>query len=416
VASRLSGRSSTSPDCLPSLSTRCPLVEDGLLRRQAVRDHMTAVLGREARGTAASGNVMRVRGPALYPAPAALAADQTMSSSSTPSSRTLGTRGGLVGEVPLVVEPSASSLAGPLVARLLVSQSPRFFSRHARPCGPRCGERGSQGVQAIHPVRSPPYDGEGLFDDGGDVVVPPERSVQHRLVHCVVGPGSLSGPCSSRRRSDYVFVSDVEVDEETLGTRGGLVGETPLVVEPSASSPGGVHWSLGCSFPNPRSSSAVTLTLAGHVVARGALRGFKQSTQLHSMLRSVEGLLDEIRRVTDDERERRAVGTQAVQIFRSAVRADRTTDGIGGKADDAAEVARKVRVVQTLKVHAAAQSLEDVGRVSGELTGTFMFASRLFIRLLRLSPQIRLCLRPRRRRRQDAGYSCALRLASARSR
>jgi hypothetical protein len=106
VASRLSGRSSTSPDCPPSLSARCPLVEDSLLRRQAVRDHMTAVLGREARGTAASGNV-------------------------------------------------------------------------------------------------------------------PERSVQHRLVHCVVGPGSLSGPCGSRRRSDYVFVSDVEVDEETLGTRGG---------------------------------------------------------------------------------------------------------------------------------------------------------------------------------------------------
>jgi hypothetical protein len=82
----------------------------------------------------------------------------------------------------------------------------------------------------------------------------PERSVQHRLVHCVVGPGSLSGPCGSRRRSDYVFVSDVdEVDGETLGTRAGLVGEAPVVVEPSASSPGGVHWSLGCSLSNPRS-------------------------------------------------------------------------------------------------------------------------------------------------------------------
>ena len=109
VASRLSGRSSTSPDCLPSLSARCPQIEDSLLRRQAVRDHMTAVLGREARGTAASGNVMRVRGPALYPAPAALAADQTMSSS---SSRTLGTRARFGWPPRVVVEPSASSPGG----------------------------------------------------------------------------------------------------------------------------------------------------------------------------------------------------------------------------------------------------------------------------------------------------------------
>ena len=193
VASRLSGRSSTSPDCLPSLSARCPLVEDGLLRRQAVRDHMAAVLGRETGRATTSGNVMRVRGPALYPAPAALATDQTMSSS---SSRTLGTRARFGWPLRVVVEPSASSLAGPLVARLLVSQSPRFFSHHARPCGPRCGERGSQGVQAIHPVHSPPCDGEGLFDDGGDVVVPPERSVQHRLVHCVGGPALYPAPAA----------------------------------------------------------------------------------------------------------------------------------------------------------------------------------------------------------------------------
>jgi hypothetical protein len=84
----------------------------------------------------------------------------------------------------------------------------------------------------------------------------PERSVQHRLVHCVVGPGSLSGPCGSHRRSDYVFVSDVdEVDEETLGTRAGLVGEAPVVVEPSTSSSCEVHWPLGCSLSNPLSSS-----------------------------------------------------------------------------------------------------------------------------------------------------------------
>ena len=78
-------------------------------------------------------------------------------------------------------------------------------------------------------------------------------------------------------------------------------------------------------------------------MARGALRRFKQSTQFHSLLRSEEGLLDEVRRVTDDERERRAIGTQAVQVFRAAVRADRTTwGGFGGKADDAAEVRGEV--------------------------------------------------------------------------
>jgi len=199
-------------------------LQDRFLSRKAVRDHMAAVLGGETGRAATSGNVMRVRGPALYPAPAALAADQTMSSS---SSRTLGTRARFGWPRRVVVEPSASSLAGPLVARLLVSQSPRFFSRHAHPCGSRCGERGSQGVQAIHPVRSPSYDGEGLFDDGGDVVVPPERGVQHGLV-------------------------------------------------------------------------------------------------------------------ADNKRERRAVGTQAVQVFRAAVAAERTTDGLGGKADDAAEVRGEV--------------------------------------------------------------------------
>lgn len=47
--------------------------------------------------------------------------------------------------------------------------------------------------------------------------------------------------------------------------------------------------------------------------------------------------------VSDHKRERGAVSTQAVQVFRAAVRADRTTNGIfGGKADDAAEVRREV--------------------------------------------------------------------------
>ena len=211
-----------------------------------------------------------------------------MSSSPSRSTWTLGTRARVGWPSRVVVEPSACSRSRestgrsaarfPILSLLQPSRSPLRVT---------LWREGLQGVQAIHPVRSSPCGEEGLFDDGGDVVVPPERGVQHRLVHCVVGPALYPAPAALA--ADQTMSSSPSRSTWTLGTRAGLVGEAPVVVEPSASSPCGVHWSLGCSFPNPLASSAITLTLAGHVVARGALRGFKQSTQYASALAGRRG-------------------------------------------------------------------------------------------------------------------------------